>query len=114
MTPKARRHQQLMREAATRSATEAAIEVFKLGQPAHKATRLISARKTAKKASRCYGCGEAGFPLEVWEYQEVAGGPAILCGGCADKAEAVLRATAPARRAATGRGGAGRAQRRRE
>jgi hypothetical protein len=114
MTPKARRQQQLTRESATRSATEAAIEGFKTGQAAHKPTQLVSTRRTAKHAARCYGCGASGFPLRVWAYEEVAAGPAILCGTCAGKAEAGLRGATRAQRARMGRGGPVRAHTRGE
>jgi hypothetical protein len=113
MTPKARRQQQLTRESATRSATEAAIELFKTGAPSHKATQLITTRRTAKHAARCYGCDASGFPLRVWEYQEVAAGPAILCVACAGKAEAALRAATKAQRAPGRRGAPFRASSRR-
>ena len=78
MTPKARRQQQLTRESASRSDTEAAIEAFKTGRRAHRPTQLSSRRKTRKHAARCNGCSASGFPLTVWEYHEVASGPAIL------------------------------------
>jgi hypothetical protein len=87
MTPKARRQQQLTRESASRSETEAAIEEFKAGRPVHRPTRLASRRKTRKNSARCYGCDARGFPLKVWEYHEVVSGPAILCNACAAIAE---------------------------
>jgi len=93
MTPKARRQQQLTRESATRNQTEAAIAVFKTAQRISRPTRLVSSRRTRKQAARCYGCDVNGFPLSVWEYDEVESGPAILCDACATLAEATLRAS---------------------
>jgi len=93
MTPKARRQQQLTRESAIRSETEAAIEVFRTGQRISRPTRLVSSRRTRKRAVRCYGCDINGFPLSVWEYDEVESGPTILCDACAATAEALLRAS---------------------
>ena len=93
MTPKARRQQQLMRESATRSETEAAIAVFKAGQRISRATLLRSGRRTRKHAARCYGCDVTGVRLMVWEYEEVESGPSILCEACAAVAEASYRAS---------------------
>ena len=87
MTPKARRQQQHARESANRGETEAAIEKFKAGRSVHRPTQLLSRRKTRKHSARCYGCDASGFPLEVWEYEDVASGPAILCRTCAAIAE---------------------------
>ena len=100
MTPKARREQQHARESTTRTDTEAAIEEFRAGRTVHRPTVLTSARKTRKNAARCYGCDTSGFPLQVWEYGDVASGPSILCDACAATAEraftAARRAAAPA------------------
>ena len=94
MTPKARREQQYARESASRRETEAAINDFKAGQAARRPTNLASRRKTRKHAARCFGCDASGFPLEVWEYHEVASGPSILCKACSVIAECALRTTA--------------------
>jgi hypothetical protein len=92
MTPKARRDQQFARESASRSETETAISEFKAGRRVHRTTELTSLRKTQKSSARCYGCDASGFPLTVWEYHEVASGPAILCAACASAAEQALAA----------------------
>jgi hypothetical protein len=111
MTPKARREQQHTREMAARTETEAGIELFKAGRPVHRPTELISRRRTAKHSARCYGCDARGFPLQVWEYAEVASGPAILCRACATIAE---RGLSGPRRTGPPPAGAGRPVRRRE
>lgn len=107
MTPKARRQQQLTRESATRSETEAAIEEFKAGRSVQRPTRLVSKRKTRKHAARCYGCDASGFPLKVWEYHDVESGPSILCYACSTIAERDVRPPRSVRSEESGPGGRG-------
>lgn len=91
MTPKERRQDQHAREAKARSETEADISDFKSGRSILRATELSSTEKRQKNASRCFGCDRSGFPLLVWEYRDVASGPAILCSDCSETAEADYR-----------------------
>ena len=91
MTPKERRQEQHAREAMVRNETEADIAGFKTGQTASRPTELSSTKKSKKNASRCFGCDASGFPLQVWEYHDVAAGPSLLCADCSQTAEAAYR-----------------------